>query len=32
MLIFGVPLDARCSRKPRSSSDLAVSGERPRHG
>ena len=32
-LIFGVPapLDARCSRKPRTSSDLAVSGERPRN-
>jgi hypothetical protein len=32
-LIFGAPapLDARCSRKPRTSSDLAVSGERPRN-
>jgi hypothetical protein len=30
-LIFGVPapLDARCSRKPRTSSDLAVSGQTP---
>jgi integrase len=32
-LIFGVPapLDARCSRKRRTSSDLAMSGERPRN-
>ena len=32
-LIFGVPapFDARCSRKRRTSSDLAVAGERPRN-